>query len=194
VREHLRACARCRATMRAYRAAPRIAVAFTPALPPSRSLLERVQELLAGLGSRLQGIGPAGDSVAAQFVAASCLAIAALPGGAPATQPNPESSNEHAVERAVLDSAHRVAAQSEPRQQSERPSLPAPARHRAAAAERREDSMAAPLPMAAPPPEVAEEEIPEEDAYEYVPPPAAPPPALETPEASAGSAAGEFGP
>jgi len=62
VREHLRACAHCRSTMRAYRVAPRIAVAL-PTLPASRSLLERVHDLLAGLGSRLPGIG-GGDSAA----------------------------------------------------------------------------------------------------------------------------------
>ncbi len=69
VREHLRACARCRATMRAYREAPRIAIALVPALPPSRSLLERVHDFLAGLGSRLPGVGGTGDSAAAQVAA-----------------------------------------------------------------------------------------------------------------------------
>jgi RNA polymerase sigma factor (sigma-70 family) len=62
VREHLRACAHCRATMRAYRAAPRIAVALAPALPPSRSLLERAHDLFAGIGSRLSGIGSGTDT------------------------------------------------------------------------------------------------------------------------------------
>jgi RNA polymerase sigma factor (sigma-70 family) len=69
VREHLRACAHCRATMRAYRAAPRIAVALAPALPPSRSLLERAHDFFAGLGSRLPGIGGGGDT-ASQIAAA----------------------------------------------------------------------------------------------------------------------------
>ncbi len=62
VREHLRACARCRSTMRAYRAAPRIAVALAPAFPPSRSLLERAHEQLTGLASRLPGIGGGADA------------------------------------------------------------------------------------------------------------------------------------
>lgn len=57
VREHLRACASCRATMRAYRAVPGIAAALAPSLPPGRSLLERAHELLAGIGSRLPGAG-----------------------------------------------------------------------------------------------------------------------------------------
>jgi len=69
VREHLRACAQCRATMRTYRAAPRIAVALLPVVPPSRSLLERAQELAANLSSRLPGVGSS-DSVATQVAAA----------------------------------------------------------------------------------------------------------------------------
>jgi RNA polymerase sigma factor (sigma-70 family) len=69
VREHLRACARCRATMRTYRAAPRIAAALLPLMPPSRSLLERAQDLAANLSSRLPGFGSS-ESVATQVVAA----------------------------------------------------------------------------------------------------------------------------
>jgi RNA polymerase sigma factor (sigma-70 family) len=68
VREHLRACAHCRATMRTYRAAPRIAVALAPALPPSRSLFERAHDLVAGIGSRLTGVG--GTDTATQIAAA----------------------------------------------------------------------------------------------------------------------------
>ncbi|MBS1880796.1 MAG: sigma-70 family RNA polymerase sigma factor [Actinobacteria bacterium] len=59
VREHLRACAHCRATLRAYRAAPRAAAALAPTLPLGRSLLDRAQEAVAGLASRF---GPGGDS------------------------------------------------------------------------------------------------------------------------------------
>jgi RNA polymerase sigma factor (sigma-70 family) len=69
VREHLRACAQCRATMRTYRAAPRIAVALLPALAPSRSVLERAQELAANLSSRLPGFANS-ESTAAQVAAA----------------------------------------------------------------------------------------------------------------------------
>jgi RNA polymerase sigma factor (sigma-70 family) len=68
VREHLRACAQCRATMRTYRVAPKIAVALLPMMPPSRSLLERAQELAANLSSRLPGFGNS-ESVAAQVAA-----------------------------------------------------------------------------------------------------------------------------
>lgn len=69
VREHLRACAQCRATMRTYRATPRIAVALLPMMPPSRSLLERAQDLATNLSSRLPGFGSS-DSVATQVAAA----------------------------------------------------------------------------------------------------------------------------
>ena len=70
LREHLRACAGCRSTMRAYRAAPGAAAALTPALPASRSLLERTHDLFAGLHSRLPGQGAATDGAMAQVAAA----------------------------------------------------------------------------------------------------------------------------
>jgi RNA polymerase sigma factor (sigma-70 family) len=53
VREHLRACPHCRATMRTYRTAPRLAAALVPALVLPRSLLRRAQELFSGLGSQV---------------------------------------------------------------------------------------------------------------------------------------------
>lgn len=68
LREHLRACAGCRSTMRAYRAAPGAAAALAPT-PASRSLLERAHELFAGLHSRLPGQGGAADSSMAQVAA-----------------------------------------------------------------------------------------------------------------------------
>jgi RNA polymerase sigma factor (sigma-70 family) len=69
VREHLRACAQCRATMRTYRAAPKIAVALLPMMPPSRSLLGKAQELAANFSARLPGFGNS-ESGATQFAAA----------------------------------------------------------------------------------------------------------------------------
>lgn len=59
VREHLRACSHCRATLRAYRAAPRAAAALAPTVPLGRSLLDRAHEAVAGLAARF---GPGGDS------------------------------------------------------------------------------------------------------------------------------------
>jgi RNA polymerase sigma factor (sigma-70 family) len=67
LREHLRACGGCRATLRAYRAAPRAAAALAPALPVSRSLLDRAHDALAGLAARFGGGG--GDSTVSQITA-----------------------------------------------------------------------------------------------------------------------------
>jgi RNA polymerase sigma factor (sigma-70 family) len=68
LREHLRACAGCRATLRAYRAAPGAAAALAPALPIGRSLLDRAHDALAGLAARFGGDG-AGDSALSQVAA-----------------------------------------------------------------------------------------------------------------------------
>lgn len=68
LREHLRACANCRATLRAYRAAPRAAAALTPTLPAARSLLDRAHEALAGLAARFGGAGSS-DSALSQVAA-----------------------------------------------------------------------------------------------------------------------------
>lgn len=69
LREHLHACANCRATLRAYRAAPRAAAALAPTLPGARSLLDRAHEAFAGLASRLNGGGGATDSALSQAAA-----------------------------------------------------------------------------------------------------------------------------
>jgi RNA polymerase sigma factor (sigma-70 family) len=70
VREHLRACAACRATLRAYRAAPGAVAALMPALPLSRSLLDRVHDALAGIAARFGGSGSVGsDSALSQMAA-----------------------------------------------------------------------------------------------------------------------------
>ncbi|HKA67286.1 MAG TPA: sigma-70 family RNA polymerase sigma factor [Solirubrobacterales bacterium] len=68
LREHLRACASCRATLRAYRAAPRAAAALAPALPVTRSLLDRAHDALAELAARFGG-GPSTDSALSQVAA-----------------------------------------------------------------------------------------------------------------------------
>ena len=70
VREHLRACAACRAAMRSYRTIPSTVAVLAPALPLSHSLLERAQELLAGLHSRLPVGGGAADVSVTQVAAA----------------------------------------------------------------------------------------------------------------------------
>lgn len=70
VREHLRACASCRAAVRSFRATPAAAAALAPTLPVSRSLLEKAQELLLGVQSRLPGANGAADASMTQVAAA----------------------------------------------------------------------------------------------------------------------------
>jgi RNA polymerase sigma factor (sigma-70 family) len=72
VREHLRACAGCRAALRSYRAAPRAAASLAPGLLVPRSIGERLADALNWLQSRLPGGGGGGS-----------LAQAAGAGGAP---------------------------------------------------------------------------------------------------------------
>lgn len=67
LREHLRACAGCRATLRAYRAAPGAAAALLPAAPLGRSLFERAHDALAGAAARFGGGGT--DSALPQVAA-----------------------------------------------------------------------------------------------------------------------------
>lgn len=64
VREHLRACAFCRSTLRAYRATAGAVAALAPALPASRSLLERLHDVVSDLHSRLPGQGAMTDAAA----------------------------------------------------------------------------------------------------------------------------------
>ncbi|HET8566918.1 MAG TPA: sigma-70 family RNA polymerase sigma factor [Solirubrobacterales bacterium] len=91
LREHLRACAHCRATLRTYRAAPTAAAALAPLLPLHRSLLERAHdaffEFVARFGggrsevvSQIATGGGAGMATLAK-VAAVCIGTA---GGAAA--------------------------------------------------------------------------------------------------------------
>jgi RNA polymerase sigma factor (sigma-70 family) len=69
LREHLRACANCRGTLRAYRAAPGAAAALAPTLPLPRSLLDRAHDALTGLAARFNGGGGGSDSALSQVAA-----------------------------------------------------------------------------------------------------------------------------
>jgi RNA polymerase sigma factor (sigma-70 family) len=63
LREHLRTCAHCRSTLRAYRAAPHAAAALIPALPPSRgAILGRLHDAYAAVATRVGGGSGASDS------------------------------------------------------------------------------------------------------------------------------------
>jgi hypothetical protein len=191
--------------MRAYRAAPRIAVALAPALPPSRSLLGRLHELITGLGSRLPGIGGTGDPAAVQIAAsggtrgAGMVALAKLlalcagaAGGAcvatgvlPAPDLTPQHTRKPVIERSSL---RQPEAQTSEAVQYEPAPAPAP----------QPEPVQKPAPKEEPESPSTETTGTPTGAVEYEPPP--PPPAPEPTSASgsegssSGSAAGEFGP
>jgi RNA polymerase sigma factor (sigma-70 family) len=206
VREHLRACTSCRATMRTYRAAPRIAAALLPLLPPSRSLLARAHELAAQLGSRLPGLG-GGETAMAQVAAAggsrgiglaaaaklltlcagaaggaaACVATGVLPG--PMLAPKHEA--QPVIERpaaSVLEDAQSEAVTYEP---ATTPAKPMEPEHEKAPGQKLPEE---PVEAAGASAGAIE--------YEAPAPEPAPAPAPESAAApsSSGSAAGEFGP
>jgi RNA polymerase sigma factor (sigma-70 family) len=211
VREHLRACAQCRATMRTYRAAPRIAVALLPVVPSSRSLLERAQEVAANLSSRLPGFGNS-ESVATQVAAAggtrgasmaaiaklltvcagaaggaaACVATGVLPAPALVSDPAPKPALERPAAEAA-DAGEDEAVDYQPAPEPEAP--PSKPEHHPVAKKESAPVSAEPSATTA-------------GAVEYEAPAPAPeatgggeaaPVPSSTPSAS-GSAAGEFGP
>ncbi|HSS04899.1 MAG TPA: sigma-70 family RNA polymerase sigma factor [Solirubrobacterales bacterium] len=204
VREHLRACVACRATMRAYRTTPAAVAALAPALPVSRSLMERAHELLIGLHSRLPGVGEAGDAGVAQAAAAGgsrgagmaalakLLAVCAgTVGGAAAcvatgVAPAPlDISPRHTAEAKIERVSTRVLEESEPPPVEYAPAQVAP---------EPESHQPPPQPVAVEPePPAPAPEAAATGAVEYAPEPS-PAPAAEPSTASSGSAAGEFGP
>ncbi len=207
LREHLRACGQCRATLRAYRAMPAAAAALAPALPVGRSLLDRAHEAFTGLATRFGGGGGATDSALTQIATAGgtrgagMAALAKLAavcvgtvGGAAAcvatgVVPVPlEIAADHSkparLERTAPDA-------------SAEPATPPSVEYEPAPPPAGEDH--APKPDASvDPPSAATSPTPETSggAVEYTPPPPAAetaPPATSS-GSSSGSAAGEFGP
>jgi RNA polymerase sigma factor (sigma-70 family) len=210
VREHLRACVACRATLRAYRAAPSAAAALAPALLPSRSLLERIGDALGDLAARLPGRG-GNDLAVSQAAAGSgggslgsiglAKTVAICAGGAAACVAT-------GVAPAPLDlgldraPAPRLERRTEPAAMDPRgvdgAQAPEPARH-AHSARRGRRPHRAERPPSAPASEPAPEAEPvvtssaPEAAAEPEPVPVSEP-SVTPPSASTGSAAGEFGP
>ncbi|HEV7769398.1 MAG TPA: sigma-70 family RNA polymerase sigma factor [Solirubrobacterales bacterium] len=209
LREHLRACSGCRATLRAYRAAPHAAAALAP-LPLSRSLFERAHEAFAGLSSRLPGQGSGTDSTLSQVAAtggargagmtalAKLLAVCAgTAGGAaacvatgvvPAPVELPRRQVEAPAIQRELDRVT-VAAWSESGVQYE--PAPAPPQPEQPKPESKQETAPQPAQVSEPPaaPETSA------GAVEYVPESpvvSSPPPSSSSP--SAGDASGEFGP
>lgn len=206
VREHLRACTACRATARAYRATPAAVAALAPALPISRSLLQRAQEMVVGLHARLSGAGETSDVGMTQVAAAGgtrgagmaalakVLAICAgTVGGAACVAtgvaPLPLDLRPQRVEEATIERvSERTGEESAPPAVVYEPApTPEP--------EPREP------PARQPEPEPSQVEPPSETAgggaVEYTAPPPEPAPAVATgasSTSSSGSAAGEFGP
>jgi len=208
IREHLRACTACRATMRAYRAAPASVAALAPALPVSRSLLGRAQEFLLGLHSRLPGADAANDGGLAQVAAtggtrgagmaalAKVLAICAgTMGGAAAcvvtgVAPTPLGIEpQHSAAAKIERVSERAIEEVAPPPVEFEPAPPP-----ATAVSRHEPD---PAPEPEPEPVAPEAEAVEAGAVEYTPlppEPASAPSAVESSGASNGNAAGEFGP
>ena len=214
LREHLRACAPCRATLRTYRAAPAAAAALAPALPLHRSLLERAHDAFAEVAARFGGgrgggaalTQVAGGSGAGGMGAAALAKVAAVcigtAGGAAACVatglvPAPlhlgaDGAKPAALERQVDDRANEPTkavdyepAAPEPTAQPEPKPKPDPV-HQQAAPE--------PEPAAAEPAPAASEPAATGGAVEYAPPPAPEPTPAPSESAEAGSPAGEFGP
>jgi len=205
VREHLRACAHCRATLRAYRAAPAAAAALAPLLPLQRPLLERAHDALSGA---LERFGGGGSDSALQQVAAGggargtgLAALAKLTaicagtvGGAAAcvatgVAPVPAVLGDHSKPAPLERAATPVVA--EPQEEAAAGSESAPAPIPAA-----EESPPAEPPRAEPEetPEPEAAPVPESGAVEYAPPPAASESRPSPSPSGAGGAAGEFGP
>lgn len=213
LREHLRACAHCRAVMRTYRAAPRAAAALAPLLPASQSIFERANEAILGLQARLASKSGAADSAMAQIAttggsrgsgmaafaklvtvcagtassAAACVAVGVAP--APLDLLPQGHDGPPAIERAADETEEAIAEgpvyEPDPTPVAE----PAPT----------QQQPQEPKPEAEPQEAVPVVEEAQSGAVEYTPPPPAPEPApisgTGTASASStGSPAGEFGP
>ncbi len=207
LREHLRACSQCRATLRAYRAAPAAAAALAPALPLGRGLVDRVQDVVAGLAARFGAGGAGADSALTQVAAAGGArgAGAAALAKALAVCVGTVGGAAACVATGVVPVP--LGADAAPAPRHERQSIPAeeaapspdPAVEYEPAAPAGAEPVDAPAPQEASTPSQPDPEpAASSGAVEYSPPPA-PVPAPAAPSASSsgsggGDPAGEFGP
>jgi RNA polymerase sigma factor (sigma-70 family) len=207
LREHLRACASCRATLRAYRATPGAVAVLAPALPLWGSLLKQIHETLSGLHARLPGgggtgggsaatrVGAAGGAPGAGMAALAKVAVVCVGAGgavvaagmaplpvavAPdrAVAPTIEGPSSRALGGESAGARSREAAKASRPRPHPKPKAPKPARSKPEAP--------APAPSLA-----------EAGAAEYTapsPPPAPAPAGGEPASPPSGGAAGEFGP
>ncbi len=213
LREHLRACAHCRAVMRAYRAAPGAAAALAPALPLSQSLLERAHETLAGLHTRLNAKLMVGDSAMAQVAAgggargtglaalAKLFAVCAGTAGSAAcvaagVVPAPIDLSAKSVERPAIERSASTVPEPEAEPAPEEQPAPAPVPEPEEPTKVPSHHQTRPVSSSS----SEETEVAETvEAVEYAPPPAPEPAPVSPPSSTAstsssGSAAGEFGP
>jgi len=200
LREHLRACGHCRATLRAYRAAPAAAAALAP-LPLHRGLVERAQEAVSNLAGRFSGGEPVsqvatggagGGAIAFVKVAAVCIGTA---GGAAACVaggllPSPLAEDEPQrprLERRLADGPVRHPAPSPQVEYEPAQAEPKPAH------EPKPDRAGAPRqPLEVEP--AASEPAPVESPAVEATPVAEPAPEPAPVEGGGGNPAGEFGP
>lgn len=211
VREHLRACAGCRAAVRTYRATPGRVAVLAPALPAaSRSLWERAQEFVLSLQSRLPGIGASADASVAQVAAgggsrgvgaaalakllavcagtvggaAACVATGVAPAPADLARDRVQAPRIERVSEQVVEATAPAAAPAgdAAEEVSTDTSLPEPELGKLEAQETAEAAPAGVGTGAVEYPEPAPTPSP------------APPPVTEAPAPPSGSAAGEFGP
>jgi RNA polymerase sigma factor (sigma-70 family) len=204
LREHLRACQHCRATLRAYRAAPAAASALAPVLPLQRSLLERAHDSLTQLFGRFGGeagsqaaTGGAGGIGAVGLAKVAIVCIGAAGGAAACVATGVITTPESAP--AERDRAARVEAEPVVEPKVPEPEVkPGPEPNPAPAPEQSEPDPA-PQPEAPAESETVAEPVPasEGDPIEAAPPPPEPAPEpAPAPVSSSGggSPAGEFGP
>lgn len=168
VREHLRACSRCRAAMRVYRAAPATVAALCP-LPLG---------LAAAGGAKGGGLSGLGKLLGLKQIAATCAVAGTAAGVASGIVPVPERP----ADRTVTPRIERVREQVRPARKEKPPEQP-----------QGESPAATPAPVEAPHPEPVEPE-PVEAAPEPVETVESEPAPTPAPAPEAGSAAGEFGP
>jgi len=214
LREHLRACAGCRATLRAYRAAPGAVAALAPALPLQRSLLERAHDVVGGIAARFGSGGAGGAREAVAQVAAGggtpglgAAAVAKLAAVCIGTVGGAAACVASGLVPAPLGLASQPSRAAEPHHQLERrleagpaavPYVPAPPETEPQppkAAQPKADPEEPRAHVEAAAPESPAEATAPAGAVEYVPPP--PEPVAEpasAPAPDSGSPAGEFGP
>jgi RNA polymerase sigma factor (sigma-70 family) len=206
LREHLRACASCRATLRAYRAAPAAAAALAPVLPLHPSIADRIQDAVGSISSRLGdraeavaqlagGGGASGAGVTGLAkLAAVCLATAGAAGACVATGIVPAPLAAEAPHQAAPREERRLVDMPQPQPTPAPVATPAPDPKPAPNPEPEAEPAPAPEPEAPTEGEpVATEPAPVSAEPVEAPAPApepTPPPA----PSGGGNPAGEFGP